>query len=117
MNEPRDPERRPTEAGPRPEPETGPTNPRAAQQHPGPAGGAYGSRGPVDGVGDPVTPGEAHAAETASLDRSAGEAGAPADMDYYRTSQKSGTGLALMAVALPIALLLLVIVAVVWFYR
>ena len=117
MNDSRDADRRPTEAGPRPEPDTGPLNPRAAQDHPGPAGGAFGSRGPVDQVGDPVTPGEAQVAETANLDRSAGEAGAPADMDYYRTSQKSGTGLALSAVALPIALLLLVIVAVVWFYR
>jgi hypothetical protein len=115
MSEPENRQGEHGKGGSRPDPvdKSAPVNPGL---HPGPLGGAHGSRGPVDDVGDPVTPGEAQAAETASLDRSAGEAGAPADMDYYRTSQKAGTGLALAAVALPIALLLLVIVAVVWFY-
>ncbi|MBM3604037.1 MAG: hypothetical protein FJX25_04600 [Alphaproteobacteria bacterium] len=98
------------------EPETGPLNPLHGTEHPGPRGGAYDSRGPVDSVGDPVTPGEAQVAETRSDDSSAGEAGAPADMDYYRTSQKTGNWLALGTLAVPLVLILLVIVAAVWFY-
>lgn len=117
MNDTRDPDHRPADGKPQPEPDLGPLDSRDAQDHAGPGEGAFGSRGPVDKVGDPVTPGEAQAAETASLDRAAGEAGAQSQKDYYRTSQKTGAGLALSAVALPIVLLLLVIGAVLWFYR
>ncbi|WP_410216348.1 hypothetical protein [Paracoccus sp. (in: a-proteobacteria)] len=95
-----------------------PLRPDRETPHPGPSGGAYGSRGPVDHLGDPVTPGEAARAETAAgadVDRSAGENGAPADMDYYRASQSTGSKLALGTLAVPLIMIVLVVGAAAFF--
>lgn len=77
--------------------------------------GVHGSHGSIDPQsGDPITPGQAQVGE-ADLDQSAGETGAPSDMGYYRTTQKTGARLALGTLAVPIALVLLVIIAMILF--
>ncbi|WP_265500898.1 hypothetical protein [Paracoccus beibuensis] len=73
----------------------------------------HGSHGPVDpSSGDPITPGQAQVGE-AGIDRSAGETGAPSDMDYYRTTQKTGARLALGTIAIPVVLVIVVAIAMI----
>lgn len=56
------------------------------------------------------------AAAVPGVDQSAGESGAPADMDYYRTDNEGGSKLALNALALPIILVLLIVFGAIWFW-
>lgn len=50
------------------------------------------------------------------VDHSAGEAGSPADMDYYRTDARTGSKLTLNVLAMPIVLLLLIVFGAIWYW-
>ena len=57
-----------------------------------------------------------HVAPVPGVDHSASEAGQPADMDYYREDNATGSSLTLTAVAMPIVLLLLILFGALWYW-
>ncbi|SCY24559.1 hypothetical protein [Paracoccus tibetensis] len=57
-----------------------------------------------------------YVAPVPGVDHSASEAGQPADMDYYREDNATGSSLALTAVAMPIVLLLLIVFGALWYW-